>query len=123
MAAPAAGDVFEPIAGVELAMFAQISAGLAQCGYDQTKAVGIAAAQGIDSTSWQAALDGWNQRIAANPVVAQRFNALCVGAGVTEIFKDYRTLSTRTGSSRPVLADTSSRQVCVFAEVLFLMLL
>jgi len=81
MAAPAAADVFEPIAGVELATFAQISAGLAQYGYDQTKAVGLAAAQGIDSISWQAALDGWNQRIVANPIVAQRFNALYTGRG------------------------------------------
>ena len=77
----AAADVFEPIAGVELATFAQISAGLAQYGYDQTKAVGLAAAQGIDSISWQAALDGWNQRIVTNPVVAERFNALYTGRG------------------------------------------
>lgn len=80
-AAMAPADVFEPIAGVELATFAQISAGLAQYGYDQTKAVGLAAAQGIDSTSWQAALDGWNQRIASHPAVAQRFNALYTGRG------------------------------------------
>ncbi len=79
MAAPAPADVFEPIAGVELATFAQISAGLAQYAYDQNKAVGLAAARGIDSTNWQTALDGWNQRIAANPAVAQRFNAFYTG--------------------------------------------
>src|SRR4051794_3302587 len=76
---PESGDIFEPIAGVDLAMYAQISAGLAQFGYDVTKAVGLAAAQGIDATSWQAALDGWNQRIAAHPAVASRFNALYTG--------------------------------------------
>jgi hypothetical protein len=80
-AAPAPAGAFEAIAGVELATFAQICAGLAQYGYDQTKAVGLAAAQGIDSISWQTALDGWNQRIAANPLVAQRFNALYTGRG------------------------------------------
>ena len=80
-AAPAPSELFAPIAGVELAVFAQISAGLAQYNYDQSKAVGLAAAQGIDSASWQLALDGWNQRIAAHPAVAQRFNALYTGRG------------------------------------------
>ncbi|MEO6122661.1 MAG: GrpB family protein [Ilumatobacteraceae bacterium] len=81
MTAEAPPSVLEPIAGVDLAMFARISAGLAQYGYDQTQAVGLAAAQGIDSTSWQTALDGWNQRIAAHPVVAQRFTAFYPGRG------------------------------------------
>lgn len=78
-AAPA--ERFAPIAGVELATFAQISAGLAAYNYDQSKAVGLAAALGIDSATWQAALDGWNQRITAYPDVAQRFNALYTGRG------------------------------------------
>ena len=81
MMAEGSADVFEPIAGVDLAMFARISAGLAQYGYDQAQAVGLAAAQGVDSTSWQSALDGWNQRIAAHPVVAQRFTAFYTGRG------------------------------------------
>lgn len=79
--AVAAPELLAPIAGVQLATFAQISAGLAAYNYDQSKAAGLAAAQGIDSVSWQAALDGWNQRIAAHPTVAQRFNALYTGRG------------------------------------------
>jgi hypothetical protein len=78
-AAPA--DLLEPIAGVDLSTYAQISAQLAQFGYDQNQAVGLAASRGIGSANWQAALDGWNQRITANPAVAQRFNALYTGRG------------------------------------------
>jgi hypothetical protein len=77
--APARGNLFEPIAGVELATYAQIAVALARHGYDEHEAVGFAASQGIDSASWQAALHGWTERIAAHPVVAVRFNALCTG--------------------------------------------
>ena len=80
-AAPVPADAFEAIAGVELATFAQVSAGLAQFGYDTTKAVDLAAARGIDATSWQTALDGWNERITRHPAVAARFNALYTGRG------------------------------------------
>jgi len=72
-------ELLEPIAGVDLAVFAQISAGLAQYNYDQSKAVEIAAARGIDATRWQTALDGWNGRIASAPAVASLFNAYYTG--------------------------------------------
>lgn len=68
-----------PIAGVDLATFAQVSAGLAAYDYDQSKAVVLAAERGIDAGSWQLAVDGWNERIAAHPAVARRFNALYTG--------------------------------------------
>ena len=48
--------------------------GLAAHGYDQSKAVEIAAAKGVPADSWQQALDGWNVRVKPNPAVAQRFN-------------------------------------------------
>jgi hypothetical protein len=69
-------DLDAPIAGVDLATFAQVSAGLAAYDYDQSKAVGLAAERGIDAAGWQLAVDGWNERIAAHPAVARRFNAL-----------------------------------------------
>src|SRR5262245_503411 len=74
-AANAAGPDFEPISGVSLEQFAEVSKGLAAYNYDQTKAPEIAAGMGISGESWQAALDGWNARITANPAVAKRFNA------------------------------------------------
>lgn len=72
-------DLGEPIAGVDLATFAQVSAGLAAYNYDQSKAVVIAAERGIDAASWQLAVDGWNARITGNPAVARQFNAFYTG--------------------------------------------
>ena len=73
------GPDFEPIAGVSLETMAEVSKGLAAYNYDQSKAVDIAATKGISPDAWQTAMDGWNARIAANPAVAQRFNALYTG--------------------------------------------
>ena len=69
----------EPIAGVDLATFAQISAGLSQYNYDQSKAALLASSRGIDGESWAIAMKGWNERISSNPVVAGHFNALYTG--------------------------------------------
>lgn len=74
-AGAASGPDFEPIAGVSLEQFAAVCRELASHGYDQSKAAGIAAEKGIDGASWQQALDGWNERVKANPAVAQQFNA------------------------------------------------
>jgi hypothetical protein len=73
-AAPPAGPDFEPIAGVSLQQFAEISKGLAAHGYDQSKAAEVAASKGVSADDWQVALDGWNERIKANPAVAQQFS-------------------------------------------------
>jgi hypothetical protein len=75
-AAPATGGDFGPIAGVSIELYAEISKGLAAYGYDQSKAVEIAAAKGVSAGDWAQALAGWNDRIRANPAVGQRFNAL-----------------------------------------------
>lgn len=80
-AAPASGADLEPIAGVSLELYAEISRGLADYGYDQSKAVEIAASKGVSPSDWQAAMDGWNARM-GNPAVAQRFNALYTGRAV-----------------------------------------
>ena len=79
VAGPATGPDFEPIAEVSLELYADISRDLATVNYDQSQAPGLALARGVTSDRWQAALDGWNARIQANPAVAQRFNALYTG--------------------------------------------
>ncbi|HEY2804199.1 MAG TPA: hypothetical protein VGJ67_09830 [Actinomycetota bacterium] len=78
-AAGATGPDYEPISGVSLEQFAEVSKGLAEVNYDQSQAPAIAATKGISGESWQAAVDGWNARIKANPAVAKRFNALYMG--------------------------------------------
>ena len=72
----AIGPDFDPIAGVSLDLYAEISRDLAGVGYDQTKAPGLAAAKGVGAAEWDAAVAGWNARMQANPGVGQRFNAL-----------------------------------------------
>ncbi len=72
----AAGPDFEPIAGVSIELYAEISKGLAAVGYDASRAAEIAATKGVSAEAWAQAMAGWNQRVTANPAVAQRFNAL-----------------------------------------------
>jgi hypothetical protein len=79
-AGPPTGPDFEPIAGVSLEQYATISKGLAAHGYDQSKAVEVAASHGVSPDNWQQALDGWNGRIKANPAVGQQFNKLYMGS-------------------------------------------
>lgn len=67
---------FEPIAGVTIEQYAEVSKELAAHGNDQSMAAGIAAAKGISAENWQAAMDGWNQRMQGDPSVGQRFNQL-----------------------------------------------
>ncbi len=74
-----AGPDFEPIAGVSLELYAEISKGLAAVNYDQTQAPGIAASLGVSPENWKTAVDGWNARMQSNPAVGQRFNALYTG--------------------------------------------
>jgi hypothetical protein len=67
---------FDPIAGVSIELYAEISKGLAAYNYDIAKGPEVAAAKGVSADSWEAAMQGWNDRIKANRAVAQRFNAL-----------------------------------------------
>ena len=77
--AVAEGGDYEPIAGVSLELYAEISKGLAAYNYDQSKAVEVAASKGVSPENWQQAMDGWNARITATPAVGQRFNQLYTG--------------------------------------------
>jgi len=74
-AAPAGAD-FEPVAGVSLDQYVAVSKGVAAYGYDQSKLVDVAAAEGIAASAWDLAYRGWNERIQRNPAVAQRFNQI-----------------------------------------------
>ena len=79
-AAPADGAFFEPIAGVSLELYADISRECAGRPGDLGHAASSAAGRGVSGESWQAAMDGWNARM-HNPSVAQRFNALYMQRG------------------------------------------
>jgi hypothetical protein len=70
----------EPIAGVSLEQYVDISKSLSSHGYDQSKAAEVAAAKGVSAQSWEAAVAGWNERIKANRAIGQRFNQLYMGA-------------------------------------------
>jgi hypothetical protein len=71
-----AGPDFAPIDEVSIEQFAAVSKGVAAFNYDQSKLVEIAASKGIPGYAWEAAFQGWNERIKRNPAVAQRFNQL-----------------------------------------------
>jgi hypothetical protein len=67
---------FDPIAGVSIELYAEISRGLAAFNYDIARGPEVAASKGVSAESWEEAMQGWNDRIKANRAVAQRFNAL-----------------------------------------------
>jgi hypothetical protein len=74
-AAPTGPD-FEPIDGVTLEQFAAVGKAVAAYNYDGTKLPEIAASRGIPAAVWESASRGWNDRLLANPAVAQRYNLL-----------------------------------------------
>lgn len=76
--APSAADL-EPIAGVTLERYAEVSRGLAAHGYDVAKAPEVAARFGITAADWATAQDGWNARMAASPAVGRAFNDAYMG--------------------------------------------
>ena len=79
-APPADGAFFEPIAGVSLELYADISRDCAARPGDLGHATMVASGRGVSAESWQAAMNGWNARM-HNPAVAQRFNALYMQRG------------------------------------------
>ncbi len=66
----------EPIAGVDLAVYAQVSRGIAAYGYDATKLSLVAAGLGVSAEDWAAAQAGWATRIQTDRVVGVAFNEL-----------------------------------------------
>jgi hypothetical protein len=79
-APPADGAFFEPIAGVSLELYADISRECAGRPGDLGHAAMAAAGRGVSAENWEAAMNGWNARM-HNPSVAQRFNALYMQRG------------------------------------------
>ncbi len=71
--APQPGNL-EPIAGVTLQAFAEVSKGIAAYNYDQAMCVPLAAQRGISAEAWHQAAAGWNTRIQADPAVGVAFN-------------------------------------------------
>jgi hypothetical protein len=80
-AAPPADAAFlEPIAGVSLELYADISREAAVRPGDLGHVAMVAAGRGVSAESWQEAMNGWNARM-HNPAVAQRFNSLYMQRG------------------------------------------
>lgn len=72
-----------PIAGVTLAVFAQINVEFSDRGYDPAVAKALAARRGISTMSWREAVAGWNRRIAEHPQVAVEFERLYAEAAAS----------------------------------------
>jgi hypothetical protein len=69
----------EPIAGVSLEQYVEISKGVAAQGPDPANVTLVAASKGVSAESWEAAVAGWNDRIKANRAIGRRFNQLYMG--------------------------------------------
>jgi hypothetical protein len=80
LAASPSAPEFEPIAGVSLELYAEISRDCAGHPGDVGHAALAAAGRGVAGDRWQAAMDGWNARM-RNSAVALRFNQLYMQRG------------------------------------------
>ena len=78
--APPGGADMDPVAGVSLQLYAEISKGLAAYNYDQSKGPEVAATKGVSADAWQAAVVEWNARMQRNPAVAKAFNTYYTSA-------------------------------------------
>lgn len=59
----------DPIAGISLERYADLAAKMRDCGGDLEVCARIAAENGVDRETWQAAMDGWNRRM-SDPATA-----------------------------------------------------
>ena len=66
----------EPIAGISLASFVDVSRELARYQFDATRAVDVAAERGIERDAWAIAATGWIERLRACPEVAEEFERI-----------------------------------------------
>ena len=67
--------LLQPIAGVSLDQYAQITKMAANQGItDEVGVCGLAETQGVPSDSFKAAIAGWNERMRQSMVIGQRFN-------------------------------------------------
>jgi len=66
----------EPIAGISLASFVDVSRELARYQFDATRAVDVAAERGIERDAWMIAVTGWVERLRSCPEVAEEFERI-----------------------------------------------
>ena len=66
----------EPIAGISLASFVDVSRDLARYQFDATRAVDVAAERGIERDAWEIAVTGWIARLRTCPEVAEEFERI-----------------------------------------------
>jgi hypothetical protein len=57
-------SALEPVAGITLERYAELAAKMANCGGDLEVCAQIAADNGVDRATWEAAMNGWNARMA-----------------------------------------------------------
>ncbi len=58
-----ATGALDPIAGITLEHYAELAAKMADCNGDLEVCAQIAAANGVDRPTWEAAMNGWNHRM------------------------------------------------------------
>jgi len=73
-------EALAPIAGVDLAVYARVSKGIAAYGYDAAKLPLVASAYGVSAANWAIAQTGWAARIQNDAAVGAKFNQLYTGA-------------------------------------------
>ncbi len=95
----------DPIAGISLEQYADLAAKMKDCGGDLEVCASIAEANGVDRATWQAAMDGWNERM-ANPATA--------GEVALAYMPIYQAALARTGD----IATTSFEDYCGMSVML-----
>lgn len=70
---PLAAASLAPINGVDMATYAWVSKQVAKAGYDQSLAVGFAGQRGVAPADWEAAVNGWAERMQAEPALGREF--------------------------------------------------
>lgn len=99
------GGALAPIAGISLEQYADLCARMKDTGTDVDRQAAIAAELGHDRQAWEAAKDGWTERM-SNPATA--------GAVATAFMPLYQDALARTG---PVRTATFEEYVQMSAMV------
>lgn len=99
----------DPIAGISLERYAELCAKMKDCGGDLEVCAQIAGQNGVDRQTWQAAMDGWNERM-NNPATAGQvalaymplYQAALASVGgiATASFEDYAGMSVMVNHPR-----------------------
>ena len=72
--------IWEPIEGVSLEQYAQITKSAADAGItDEDGVLAHAEEHGVAGSAFRAAMAGWNERMQQSMAVGQRFNAVYMG--------------------------------------------